>query len=160
MLAQGGSPQVRTTTFMVSVIVDTDCQISGAHSLSFGRAQLPSGAVLTLPRLRQLSHVEVSCSPNTRYLLSLDRGDAAESSVGQRLLVQRGNTTAAALRYQLYSDPDFSTIWGDGSSGSASSISNVGDGRQQLYTIYAEFPSQTMPEAGIYSSIITASVSF
>jgi len=152
----------RTTTFMVSVMVDNDCLITNSNALNFGhivpRLDASSGAWSA--QTNQVTHFSVSCSKNTRYTLYLDKGSTVNSTVNTRLM--GGNTPGNAdqLQYQLYLDPAYSTIWGDGSSGSIGSMSGVGTGGPQLYTVYGRILPQDMPNADLYSSMITASLTF
>jgi len=123
LLSRGASAQnpissgtsTRTATFMVSVIVDSDCLISGTNALSFGHT-------------------------------------------GPRLKTSAGNTDK--LLYQLYLDPAYSTMWGDGSSSSSNNVSGIGNGAPQAYTVYGRILDQNMPNPDLYSSIITASLTF
>jgi len=150
----------RTATFMVSVMVDNDCLISNNNALQFGhvapRLDASTGAGLT--PANQITHFSVICSKNTRYTLYLDQGSAPNSTVNGRLMsgATPGNTDQ--LQYQLYLDPAYSTIWGNSASGS--SISGVGSGGPQLYTVYGRILPQDVPNADLYSSIITASLTF
>ena len=152
----------RTATFLVSVVVDNDCLISGSNALNFGHVATRLGAAAGAwsGQTDQVTRFSVSCTRNTRYTLYLDKGSVADSSVGTRLMAGNlpGNTDQ--LRYQLYLDPAYSTIWGDGSSGSTGSVSGVGSGGPQLYTVYGRILPQDMPNADLYSSMITASLTF
>ena len=152
----------RTTTFMISVMVDNDCVITDSNALNFGHIvpRLDASSSAWSAPASQVTHFSVSCSKNTRYTLYLDKGSTVNSTVNSRLM--GGNTPGNAdqLQYQLYLDPVYSTIWGDGSSGSIGSISGVGTGAPQLYTVYGRILPQDMPNADLYSSMITASLTF
>jgi spore coat protein U-like protein len=160
--AQGNGLHVRTTTFLISVTVDNDCQISGATALDFGHihAPLTGVPVLRLGVTDQVGRFNVSCSRNTRYTLYLDRGSVAGSSVANRLMAGSSAGNGDHLSYQLYLDPSFATIWGDGSSGSAGGLGAIGTGAAQTYTVYGRILPQDMPAADLYSSVITASLTF
>ncbi len=160
--AQTAGTHTRTATFMVSVIVDNDCQISGVTALNFGHIQAPLAGYLAArsDRAQQFGRFSVSCSRNTRYTLYLDRGSVAGSSVASRLLAGSSTGNADRLSYQLYLDPSYSIIWGDGSSGNAGGIGGIGTGSPQIYTVYGRILPQDMPAADLYSSIITASLTF
>lgn len=159
---QGAALRTRTTTFVVSVTVDNDCQISGATALDFGhiRAALSDLAASRLDHVDQVGRFNVSCSRNTRYTLYLDRGSVAGSSVANRLMAGSSAGNGDRLSYQLYLDPAFSTVWGDGSSGGANGLGGVGNGAPQSYSVYGRILTQDLPAADLYSSIITASLTF
>lgn len=153
---------VRSTTFMVSVIVDSDCMISNANALNFGHigARLGLGSGLPFVRTDQATHLNVTCSKNTRYTLYMDRGSVPGSTVETRLMSGSSAGNGDRMQYQLYTDPSFSTLWGDGSSGSSSSVGGTGTGSVQTYTVYGRILDQSMPTPDLYSSIITASLTF
>lgn len=159
---QGVALRTRTTTFVVSVTVDNDCQISGATALDFGhiRAPLSDLTASRMDPVEQVGRFNVSCSRNTRYTLYLDRGSVAGSSVANRLMAGSTAGNSDRLSYQLYLDPAFSTIWGDGSSGGANGLGGVGNGAAQSYAVYGRILSQNLPAADLYSAIITASLTF
>ncbi len=152
----------RTASFMVSVMVDNDCMISNSNTLQFGHVApvlgASTGAGLALTG--QTTHFSVVCSKNTRYTLYLNQGSTASSTVDRRLMSGSTPGNMDQLQYQLYLDPACSTIWGDGASGSAGGISGVGSGSPQLYTVYGRILPQDTPNADLYSSIITASLTF
>jgi spore coat protein U-like protein len=160
--AAAAGTTTRTATFLVSVMVDNDCLISNSNALDFGhitpRLSLNLGALLD--PLDQVTQFSVICSRNTRYTLYLDQGSAANSTVGRRLMsgASAGNTDQ--LQYQLYLDPAFASIWGSGASGSAGGVSGIGSGGAQSYTVYGRILPQVMPSADLYSSMITASLTF
>lgn len=159
-LAQSGA-NVRTATFMVSVIVDNDCRIAGSNSLNFGHLAAPLDTLL--PHAvggEQYTRFSVSCSKNTRYTLYLDQGSVPGSRIATRLMAGGTPGNGDRLQYQLYLDPAYSVVWGDGSSGSAGSVGGIGSGSAQVYTVYGRILPQDMPSADLYSSIITASLTF
>jgi len=170
LLSRGASAQnpissgtsTRTATFMVSVIVDSDCLISGTNALSFGHTgpRLKTSAVAALAQTDQATHFSVTCSKNTRYTLYLDQGSVANSTVNARLMAGTSAGNTDKLLYQLYLDPAYSTMWGDGSSSSSNNVSGIGNGAPQAYTVYGRILDQNMPNPDLYSSIITASLTF
>lgn len=163
-MAQGipAAVTTRSASFMVSVTVDNDCIISSTNLLNFGHAGMRTGGepAARFVQTDQFSRLSVSCSRNTRYTLYLDRGSVPGSTVDSRLLAGSLPGNADRLQYQLYLDPGYSTVWGDGSSGSPGSVGGVGTGGSQVYTIYGRILPQDMPSADLYSSIITASLTF
>jgi spore coat protein U-like protein len=152
----------RTTTFVVSVTVDNDCQLSGATALDFGHihAPLAGDPAGRLAPAQQYGRFSVSCSRNTRYTLYLDRGNVPGSSVAGRLMTGSSPGNSDHLLYQLYLDPTFSTVWGDGSAGGADGLGGIGTGAAQAYTVYGRILPQDLPAADLYSSVITASLTF
>ncbi len=153
---------VRSATFMVSVIVDSDCLISSANALNFGHigARLGLGSDLSFLQTDQVTSLYVTCSKNTHYTLYMDRGSVPGSTVDVRLLAGSSAGNSDRLQYQLYTDPSYFTLWGDGSYGSSNSVGGNGTGSVQTYTVYGRILDQSMPTPDLYSSIITASLTF
>lgn len=153
---------VRTATFMVSVIVDTDCVISGTNALNFGHTgpRLGTNPRASFAQTDQFTRFSVTCSKNIGYTLYLDRGSVPGSTVNARLMAGASAGNTDRLQYQLYTDPTYSTLWGDGSSGNANSVGGTGNGGPQTYTVYGRILDQGMPTPDLYSSMITASLTF
>ncbi|MDR3414891.1 MAG: spore coat U domain-containing protein [Nevskia sp.] len=151
----------RTATFVVSVIVDNDCLLSSATDLDFGhaRAHAVGGAKPQVAPSLQVTHLTVSCSKNTRFTLSLDKGNVPDSTIDRRLAAAGDPANTDRLQYQLYLDPSYSTVWGD-ASGVAGNVSGIGTGVVQTFTVYGRILPQERPNADSYSSIITASLTF
>jgi spore coat protein U-like protein len=62
------------------------------------------------------------------------------------------------LSYNLYKDPAFTQVFGDGTGGSTS-ISGLASGPDTaLVAVYGRLPAQTIPAAGAYSDTITATL--
>lgn len=55
------------------------------------------------------------------------------------------------LRYNLFSDPGFSSVWGTGSAGSTKSYLLTLFGSKQTATVYARIPARQVVPAGSYS---------
>lgn len=160
--SSAAATNVRTATFMVSVIVDSDCVIVNANALNFGHigARLGSSSGLPFLRTEQVTRLNVTCSKNTRYTLYMDQGSVAGSTVDARLMAGSSAGNGDRLQYQLYTDPTHSILWGDGSSASSNSVGGTGTGTPQTYIVYGRILDQSMPTPDLYSSIITASLTF
>jgi len=152
----------RTATFVVSVIVDNDCLLTTASGLDFGHAELrqSSPSSVQIVPSAQVTHLSVSCSKNTQFTISLDRGSTPGSTVEHRVAAGSKPGNADRLQYQLYLDSQYTTVWGDGSSGANGNVSGVGTGTAQTFTVYGRILPQDRPNADSYSSIITASLIF
>jgi spore coat protein U-like protein len=92
------------------------------------------------------------------YVISLSAGSSG--SVAARTM-QNG---ASAMAYQIYSDPTYSTIWGDGTGGSQT----VSDGYLlnlltpvvRNYTAYGRIPALQNLAPGAYQDTITILVTY
>lgn len=138
----------KTATFTVQATVISDCSIISAPNINFGNV-----GVLTA-NLDITSTLTVSCTPGTIYALALDAGSAAGSTVTNRLMAQGANT----LQYQLYSDASRTQVWGV--TPGTDTQGGTGTGSNTVYTIYARLPPQSTPPVGVYTSTVTATISY
>jgi spore coat protein U-like protein len=124
-----------------------------ATALNFGN-YIPTGAGTAN------TSVKVSCGllgldllPN--FTVSLSAGNAATPS--GRYLAMGGSH----LNYNIYADPGFATVWGDGSGGSITqtfnSVLSLGN---ITFTGYGRIPAGQYVAAGSYADIITVTVSY
>lgn len=94
------------------------------------------------------------------YSISLSTGGAG--GYGPRRMGSGANT----LAYNLYSDPTRSSVWGDGSGGSAKLSSSVlldvlGLSPLQTHTVYGRIPAgQTAAVPGSYADTITVTITY
>ena len=124
-----------------------------ATALNFGN-YIPTGASFAN------TTVKVSCGllgldllPN--FTLSLSAGNAAAPSA--RYLAM----SASHLGYNIYTDPGFATVWGDGGSGSVSQTFNSVLSLGSInFTGYGRIPAGQYVAAGSYGDHITVTVTF
>jgi spore coat protein U-like protein len=121
------------------------CSLS-ASNIAFGAF---SGSTLTT-----VGSITIVClgTGNANYTLTLSTG-----SSGTYLSRQMTNGPNI-LSYNLYKDPAFTQVFGDGTGGSTS-ISGLASGPDTaLVAVYGRLPAQTIPAAGAYSDTITATL--
>lgn len=143
----------KTATFVVSLTVSSDCSIS-ANPLPFGTAT----SALATTAITHDTNLSVTCSSGTGYTLSLDKGNAAGSTLGSRLLGGTGSNTQT-VQFQLYIDSALGNVFGDGTGGTGT-VSGVGTGSAVSIPIYGQVPAQPVPAADSYTSTETATISF
>lgn len=103
--------------------------------------------------------VTVTCShppnpPTANYTITLSTGSGSFSSRNMTF----GGTIVS---YQLYTDAAYSTVWGDGSSGSSIvSGTSLANGNPLGYTVYGRIPANQWPPAGIYTDSIIVTVTY
>lgn len=148
--ASGISPQ--SSTFLVSLKVEKDCTITAGNTLNFGTAT--SSLINTdIPGSTTFS---ITCTNTTPYVLSLDAGTTAGSTVAARLLL--GGTTATTVPYQLYTDNTYGTVWGNTS---GSTVAGTGSGQAQTITVNGKALSTgSMPAPDTYTSTETVTITF
>jgi spore coat protein U-like protein len=136
--------------FSVTATVINDCNLS-SNNINFG-----STGVLSA-NLFATGAVTAQCTLNDNYAIALNAGTTLGASLGDRQMAISGG--GAVTHYQLYTSSAYSTVWGDGTSGTGT-VAGTGNGGNQIYVVYAEVPAQTTPNPGTYSDTITATVTY
>ena len=144
---QAQASTTESATFLVSLTVTSDCQVS-TNPLNFGNSGVLQSAI------NQSATLSVTCSAATPYNIGLDAGSVSGSTVTTRLL---GNGSAT-VQYQLYSDSAHSVVWGN--TVGTNTLTGTGNGAIQSLTVYGQVPPQTTPSAATYSSTVNMSVTF
>ena len=115
----------------------------------------------TLTPTDTTGQVTVSCvgviSISVNYTISLSTGGSGTFS--PRKLV----FGSSKLNYNLYTNSSYSTVWGDGSGGTATVSDGYGLALLAVirnYTIYARMPAAQNVPAGLYADAITVTVNY
>lgn len=143
-----------TTTFAVSATVNPKCVVSAAD-LSFGTTYVPGSGDVSAT-----SNISVNCTKSTGFTVKLDAGGAADYA--SRVMI----AGPESLAYQLYTDSNHTTIWGDGSSSTgAVSGTGLGMGAVQVVdaTVYGVIPDSALNQSvapGAYSDTVTVTVTY
>ena len=96
----------------------------------------------------------ISCTTNTSAMISLSAGGAG--SFSPRSMTAGGG---GVLNYNLYSDGSRTSVWGDGTGGSAAVSRTFGAGAPVTFTVYARiFRNQGRAVAGVYSDSVMVTV--
>lgn len=149
-LAQAGTAN---GNFQVSATVIAACNVSGSQ-MNFGGSIDPLSASVPVDASSTLT---VTCTNTTAYSVALSAGANAggATNFGSRAMKSGNNT----LAYQLYSDSQRSTVWGDGTN-SSSPVTGTGTGSSQSLTIHGRVPSLSGAIPGTYSDTVTVTVSY
>ena len=94
--------------------------------------------------------ITVSCQSATSYSISLSTGSGS-------LLARRLTNGPYQLAYNLFTDPQRVTIWGDGTSGTTT-VSGSGTGGS--YPVYGRIPAAQNAYVGSYSDTIVITVTY
>jgi len=145
----GPSPQ--QDTFVVSITLENDCTITFND--------INHGTVTSLAADNDAASTgdNITCTFGDAYSIGLNVGTGG-GTYATRTLANGLN----ALNFNVYSDASRSTIWGDGSGGSAAVTgTSTGGGTADPLTVYSRvFGPQTGKPEGTYSSTITATATF
>jgi spore coat protein U-like protein len=114
----------------------------------------PAAGVLS-SALSATGTITAQCTNGDAFKISLNGG--ASNQVNARTMVLSGGN--ATVGYQIYSDAQHTTLWGDGSSGT-SAVFGTGSGNTASFTMYGVVPAQNTPQPGNYTDSVTATISF
>jgi spore coat protein U-like protein len=134
-----------TTSFTVTVVVDSECSIS-ATTLAFGSY---SGLLVN-----STSTLSVTCTNTTTYTVGLNAGTASGATVTNRSMT---GPSSALLHYSLFSNSTRTTNWGNSS---GSWVSGTGNGSAQGLTVYGQLPARQYPTPGNYADTVVATVTY
>lgn len=143
-----------TTTFQVQAAVVANCLVT-ANSLAFGTYD-PTAVNLDVN-----TQVLVRCTNGTAYTVALNAGVTAGTTLAQRLMTNGTDF----MNYNLYTTSGRTTIFGDGTGGTAT-VGGTGTGlgapQEQTVTVFGRIPTgqTTLPIATYTETMITVTVTF
>lgn len=99
-----------------------------------------------------MGQVTVNCTEAQTYMVGMNAGlHAGGAFTGRRL--SNGDTY---LAYQLYTDAAHTTIWGDGSGGSAT----VSRASSDVIALYGRIPAHQSVSAGTFNDTILITITY
>lgn len=119
---------------------------TSATTVAFGSFN-PFGSAVT-----STGTISVTCSGgsiNSPYTIALSKGSG---TFAQRLM-------NSILKYNLYTTSSYTTIWGDGTGGSAT-VSGTNGHTTNNYTVYGQIPAPQGVAPNNYSDTITVTVTY
>jgi spore coat protein U-like protein len=128
-----------TDTFQVTATVLSVCSVT-ATDLAFGNYDASSGTPNDAT-----STVSATCTPSETYDIAIDVGSGSGATFANRKMTSGANT----LNYSLYTTAARTTIWGDGTGGTATQA-GTGNGAAQNLTVYGRIPVGQYVAAGSY----------
>jgi spore coat protein U-like protein len=149
---QSASAATKTTSMTVTATVADDCTVS-ASPVAFGSVSVLSATAPTAN-----GGITVKCTVGTAWTAtaSAGGGSGATATVRKMSLVTDATKT---LNYGLFTDSGYSSVWGDGSTGS--DITGTGNGADDSRTVYARIPAgQSTTTRGSYSDSVTVTVTY
>lgn len=126
----------------VSCTISATAPVFGSYAPLAGASVTASGTV------------SVTCSVGGTVTIKLSAGNGTYAA--RTLLGPAG----AILNYNLYTDANHTTIFGDGTAGTATIGGTVRSGQTGTGTIYGNIPGGQDVKVGTYSSMIVATVTF
>ncbi|MGA9585980.1 MAG: spore coat U domain-containing protein [Terracidiphilus sp.] len=135
-----------TAAFGVSVTVQSAC-IASASSMRFGTY---NGAMVNAT-----STISVKCTHSTPYNIGLSEGMAPGATVSNRKMIGPG---LALLGYTL--NPPSSELRNWGHTIGVDTVSGIGNGSAQTFSVLGRIPAGQDVEDGAYADTITVTVSY
>ncbi len=151
-----GFAQAATTTgtFAVTATVPAVCSVSAA-TLAFPN-YIPLGG-----NKAGITNVAVKCTKNTGFTVALDKGSTTGGTITQRLMV--GSVATNTLQYTLYTDPTFTTLFGDGTTGVTVAGTGVGLSTAVNVPVYGQLPDSAANQLVVpdsFTDTITVTVGY
>lgn len=148
-IAGAAAAATTTTTFQVQLNIQAQCTIVSATALDFGTTGVINASV------DQASTLNVQCTNTTPYSIGLNSGTTVGGTIAVRLL---SGPLAATTQYSLYTTNARTVVWGN--TIGVDTISGIGNGSSQSYTIYGRVPVQATSAPGTYTDTITVTVTY
>jgi spore coat protein U-like protein len=149
LFAPAASAQTATGTFNVRITILAECLLRSATDLDFGSTGV-IGA-----NIDQQSAISVQCTNSTPYNVALTAGTGSGATVANRLMT---GPASATVSYNLYRDAARTQVWG--TTTGTNTVAGTGNGAVQTIPVYGRVPPQTTPAPGVYTDVITISVTF
>jgi spore coat protein U-like protein len=125
------SPHNNTyTVFIVDAIVDPACEVS-SQAMSF--TSFNPLAALGSVNGQASADIYVTCTLSTPYAIHLT--ESQNGTILARGMI--GINSGTSINYQMFTDPYYSTIWGNGTSGT-SFATGIGTGALQTQVVYGQ----------------------
>ncbi|MBZ5630146.1 MAG: spore coat U domain-containing protein [Acidobacteriia bacterium] len=150
-----GEGRQASTTFSASATVIGNCTISAVGTMNFGNLGM---SFITTDKTGVSATINYTCSAGMSATLTLGQGSnpAAGSSGTAPLRRMRLGATANYIRYNLYTNNTYSTVWGNTA---ATGVQTTGTGSGQTALVYGTALHATVP-AGSYSDIVVVTITF
>ncbi|HEY0283229.1 MAG TPA: spore coat U domain-containing protein [Rhizomicrobium sp.] len=146
-----GYAATTTTTFAVTATVLSGCLVT-ATNLIFGNyssvSATPTDATST---------VTATCSLGVSYTIAADAGIGAGATVAARVMT--GTIGGGLLNYLMHSDAARTALWGNGTLGTAT-VGGTAALLPQSYTVYGRIPINQYPAAGLYTDLVTVTLTY
>lgn len=143
-----------TSNLAVTATVAASCTINaGALGLNYDPVVANQATAST-----SQATLTVACTTGSVGTITLSQGaNPAAGSADATPLRRALNGTANYLNYQLYSTPDYLTVWGNTA---LTGATYNGTGAAGTVTVYASIPAAQNVPSGAYADTVVATISF
>jgi spore coat protein U-like protein len=139
--------------FNVQMTITKTCAVSGTGTLTLAPADN-----LAVAGTQGSTAFDVQCTNTTPYSIALNKGSHASGTTATRLMTLTAGTET--VPYQLFQDSGRTQNWGDTVGETKGGL--TGSGNKQSHTVYGKVSSAqtTAPAPGLYSDIVTVTVTY
>jgi spore coat protein U-like protein len=149
----GSVPAIAGSTssnISVTATVNAQCTVT-TGAVAFGTYN-----PLTATNNDATGSLSVTCTNGTAWTAAAGAGTGTGATLASRKMTSGSNL----LNYVLYTDSGRTTVWGDGTSSTAT-VGATGTGAAQSTTIYGRLPgSQSNAAVGSYADTVAVTVAF
>lgn len=148
---------IRSLIFLVMVTVDTTvmaagCQVTSEGGMGFGTYDVsdfsPTDSTTTLT---------VTCDSSSPPTVTVEMGISATSgSIADREM--RHLSLSDRMDYNLFIGPSMTAIWGDGTTGSSVTLSNINNNSPRQVMVYGSIPARQNVSVGTYTDNVTVTI--
>lgn len=139
------------TILFTQNILSANCSITGTDTLNFG-----SYNPLDNNNTTSQNNIIINCKGNKSFSIKLSSGNSG--SFSQRKLNYTLGLGLISLKYNIYLDSSFTTIWGDGTNGTSFYSNNIKG--TDVITAYGKIPAKQIAIMGTYSDSIMVTLEF
>ena len=150
--APGAHAATASGLMTVTASVLASCVV-GTSALAFPSS---TSAAIAAGNVDAVGNVTVNCTTGSGYTVSLDAGSGTGGTLASRKMSAGGSQL---LSYSIYTTATRTTVWGDGSSGSAT-ISGTGTGLSQSIFAYGRIFGGQIATAANYADIVNVTVRY
>ena len=140
-----------TGPMTVTATVSAVCTV-GASVLAFPSA---SSSAIAAGNIDATGTVTVNCTLNSAYTVALDAGVGGGATLASRKM----SAGAETLSYAVYTSAARTTVWGNGSAGSAT-VAGTGNGAAQSLSAYGRIFSGQLVSAAAYADTVGVTVTY
>ncbi len=133
-----------------TVLPAGECTLSGGN-LGFGNMTPPISS-----NIDTAGSLYVTCPADTPYNISISTGGSGTYSPRQ---MSELLTPSNKMNYNIYTDTTWTTIWGDGTGGTAT-VPGTGNGAMQYLNVYGRVSPQPTPAPGDYQDVVTITLTY
>jgi spore coat protein U domain-containing protein, fimbrial subunit CupE1/2/3/6 len=139
-----------SSSMSVTATVTANCTVS-TSALAFGNVDTIAGS-----NVDSTGGLTVTCTNGTAWAAAAGVGSGSGASFANRKMTAGANL----LNYNIYTTAARTTVWGDGTSSTAT-IGGTGTGAAQNVTVYGRVASgQSSVPAGAYADTVAVTVTY